>query len=53
MLNYPRTPLDVYVNAVEKLEGLEIKQPRNAKAVFVLLAQNYKHKRIPKQRRYK
>jgi transcriptional regulator with XRE-family HTH domain len=43
--------LEVTVNAVEKWKAGD-RQPRNSKAVLMLLDQLLIRKRIPKQRRY-
>jgi len=43
--------LEVTVNAVEKWKAGD-REPRNAKAVLMLLDQLLERKRIPKQRRY-
>jgi hypothetical protein len=43
--------LAVTVNAVEKWKAGD-REPRNAKAVIMLLDQLLERKRIPKQRRY-
>lgn len=43
--------LDVTVNAVEKWKAGD-RQPSNAKAIFMLLNQLNRRKRIPKKRRY-
>jgi hypothetical protein len=43
--------LEVTVNAVEKWKAGN-REPRNAKAVLMLLDQLLERKRIPKQRRY-
>jgi transcriptional regulator with XRE-family HTH domain len=44
--------LAVTINAVEKWKAGD-RQPRNAKAVLLLLNQLMNKKRVPKQRRYK
>ena len=44
--------LGVTVNAVEKWKAGD-RRPSNEKAIFTLLDQIAKRKRIPKQRRYK
>ncbi len=43
--------LEVTVNAVEKWKAGD-REPRNAKAVLMLLDQLLERKRVPKQRRY-
>jgi hypothetical protein len=43
--------LEVTVNAVEKWKAGD-REPRNAKAVTMLLEQLSEKKRVPKQRRY-
>jgi hypothetical protein len=44
--------LEITINAVEKWKYGN-REPRNAKAVLMLLDQLLERKRIPKQRRYK
>jgi transcriptional regulator with XRE-family HTH domain len=44
--------LEITVNAVEKWKAGD-REPRNAKAVLILLDQLLERKRIPKRKRYK